>query len=528
MRFLYDNLVAIQVAAVCAAFAWLFGGTIPSTLLPTVPWLLAILFEAMICFPQRHAGETTYQARARVWHKMGRDPLTWLVIAFTVMLLVPFFNVGLCPVCSYPEIAFDGKSAAPPIPIVPFCVDRAEHLTVVVWFIPALTAMLAVRHALLKRGKRVLLELIVWNGFLLCIVGMCQSATGAAGPLWQELEGTRAYFFSTFGYPNMAGDYFTTLFGLSVGLWRWKVDTAYQEAKEKRRSSKASSASYKLFWRKHLLLVPALFFFFSAMMTLSRAAILLSSILAVTFFVHTLCSFLKRMQKVKRVKVVAVNLVALVVIGTVFFAFISDRTHLRIKNSDTAEEAPAETGNFREDFRRELDSVDMTSVLERTSGTGQYHARVAFRVWKDHPLFGCGGWGYKHFCIPKMTDEEFDQIQKVGGINVHNDYLQFLAEHGAVGLLLIISFVVALVWPVGRVWSALIEAVRFTKPKDQPPKPVAIFALPAPVFCILATALATMLHALGDCPLRSPAVLTLFFVSLAAMDGFLPRLKEER
>lgn len=528
MWFLYDNLVAIQVAAVCAAFAWIFGGTVPSALLPTVPWLLAILFEAMICFPQRHAGETTYEARARVWRRIGRDPLTWLVIVFVVMLIVPFFNKGLCPVCNYPEIAFDGKSAAAPIPLVPFCVDHEEHLTVVMWFVPALTAMLAVRHALLKRGKRVLLELIVWNGFLLSIVGMCQSATGAVGPLWQELEGTRAYFFSTFGYPNMAGDYFTTLFGLTIGLWRWKVDVAYREEAEKNGGAESSGGeSHKAFWRKHLLMIPAVFFFFSAMMTLSRAAILLSSLLAIVFFVHTLSCFLKRMQKVKRVKVVAVNLIVLVLIATVFFVFISDQTHRRIKSAGGAEEVVEEKGGFREDFKRELESVDMASVLDRTSGNGQYHVRVAFSVWKDHPFFGCGGWGYKHFCIPKMTDEEFEQLQQIGGINVHNDYMQFLAEHGAVGLLLLFSFIVALVWPLGRVWRALVGAVRFTKPKDQPPKPIAIFALPAPVFCILATALATMLHALGDCPLRSPAVLTLFFVSLAAMDGFLPRLKDE-
>ena len=48
----------------------------------------------------------------------------------------------------------------------------------------------------------------------------------------------------------------------------------------------------------------------------------------------------------------------------------------------------------------------------------------------------------------------------------------------------------------------------------------------APAFCILMAAVATVIHAFGDCPLRSPAVLTLFFVSLAAVDGFLPKIQE--
>lgn len=532
MWFLYDNIVAIQVAVVCGAFAWIFGGTVPSALMPTMPWLFALLLEVMVCFPQRHAGETTYQARKRVWRAIRRDPLTWVSLAFALVLLVPFFNTGLCPVCSYPEIKFDGASAAPPAPFMPFCVNRAEHLTVVMWFVPTLLAMVAVKHALLKRGKRTVLELIVWNGLALSAIGICQAVTGAQGPLWADLEGTKAYFFSTFGYPNMAGDYFTTLFGLSIGLWRWKVEETRLEAAEKGHDSVAQ-ASHKAFWRKHLLLVPAMVFFFSAMMTLSRAAILLCSALAIIFYVHTFTCFLARMKKVKRFKIMAANLIVLVLIATVFFVFMSDETQRRIMASggDGQEEVAADkpVEGFRRDFQREVATIDVRDSLDRISGTGagQYHVRVAFRVWKSHPFFGCGGWGYKHFCIPEMTDEEYEQLQKVGGINVHNDYLQFLAEHGAVGFLLLVAMVIMLVWPLGRVWRALVDAVRFTKPKDQPPKPIAVFAMPAPVFCILATTVSTLLHAMGDCPMRSPAVLSLFFVSLAAMDGFLPRLKKD-
>ncbi|MBR5457786.1 MAG: hypothetical protein IKV56_03375, partial [Kiritimatiellae bacterium] len=95
MQFLYNNAVAIAVAAVCSAFAWLYGGTVTSALLPTVPWVLAILFELMICFPQRHRGESTTEARTRVWKRLKRDPLTWVVLAFLLVLIVPFFNKGL-------------------------------------------------------------------------------------------------------------------------------------------------------------------------------------------------------------------------------------------------------------------------------------------------------------------------------------------------------------------------------------------------------------------------------------------------
>ncbi len=515
MWFLYDNVAPMFVAALCCVLAWLYGGIVASALLPTIPWLVVLLLEVMLCFPQRHAGETTYEARDRVWRHLKKDPLTWVVLVFLALLTIPFVNKGMCPACDYPAIHFDGGSEAPPVKILPFCVNRLEHLNVFIWFLASLVAMLAVKHALLRRGKRLVLELIVWNGLALAAVGMAQRLSGATAPLWSSRWSTTTYFFSTFGYPNMGGDYFTTLFGLAVALWRWNVSTAKENEGTSREGARAK-ANYRKFWQKHLMLVPAAIFFFCALMTLSRASIILVAILAIIYFVHAFTSFLHCMGKAKRVKAIAANLMALVLISTFFLVFLSGRDKM------------LEGEDFRSDLQREISTLDSDGILDRVSGRGQYHARVAIQVWRDNVLFGCGGWGYKHFCIPKMTEEDLANIQKIGGTNVHNDYLQFLAEHGLVGLALLVSMVVMLVWPLGRVWRALVASVRFMKPKDQPPRPIKIFALPASVFCILAADIATLVHALADCPLRSPAVLSLFLVSLAALDGFLPLLKKER
>ena len=72
-------------------------------------------------------------------------------------------------------------------------------------------------------------------------------------------------------------------------------------------------------------------------------------------------------------------------------------------------------------------------------------------------------------------------------------------------------------------WKYLYQIVRFAKTSKLPAKPVIVFVLPAPAFAIIAGAIAVAVHAFGDCPLRSPANLTLLFVSLAAIPGFLPR-----
>ena len=536
MHYLYDNVVVLAVFAVLASFAWLFGGTRAEYLVTVMPWLTAILVEAMICFPQQHEGETSYEARARVWSALKKDPLVWTALVFIGLLMVPFLNVGLCQVCDYPAIAA-GADPSPTIPFFPFCVNRTQHLNVVLWFVPSLVAVIATKHAMLKRGKRALLALVVWNGLALGVIGALQQITHAKGPLWVEECVQNAYFFSTFGYPNMAGDYFTTLFGLAFGLWRWHLDdmrrkeedmnlamarAAEKAAEEKAKSEAAKDGGHSVesghhhhvhhhsqgakktipFWNKHYFLIPTTIFFFCALDTLSRAAVMLVTALAVIFFLHTFMCLFSKMKKAQRVKATVFSAVVLTLISLCAVTFMPD------------------------DLQKEVDTINTTGVLDRVTGKGQYHVRVATEIWKAHPLFGVGGWGYKHFSLQYMTDKELRQVQKAGGINVHNDYLQFLAEHGIIGLGLLVAVVLMTVWPFGRVWKELLNAYRFNPPKEQPPQPAQIFVIPAPVFCIFMTAAATLIHAFGDCPLRSPAVLSLFLVSLAAVDGFLPRIKK--
>ena len=501
MSIIYDNIAPFAVALLTCMFAWLYGGIVGSALLPTIPWLSVLLLEVMLCFPQRHTGESTYSARSRVWRHLKSDPILWVALVFSLLLMVPFFNKALCPICDYKEI-WAGAKVEAPVPFLPSCVNRIHHLNVVMWFVPSLIALLAVKHSLLKRGKRTVLEMIVWNGFALAIIGFVQNVMKAEAPLWGTFDGPKAYFFSTFGYPNMGGDYFTTLFALAIGLWRWRFDAIRRDEMHEHHHHGNVKVGPGSFWRKHYLMIPAVIFFFSALTTLSRAAIILVTLLAIVFFAHTFMSIFVTLSRPKRVRATAASFFA--IIGIIMFAVFFTP----------------------EDLQREVDTLGTEVVLDRVTGKGQYHNRVAFEVFKDYPLFGCGGWGYRHLCIPRMLPEE--RLQMIGGVNVHNDHLQFMAEHGAVGYACLVAIVWMLLWPLGRIWKSMVNSVRFLPQRQQPAKPIAIFALPAPVFCILCAALATFIHAFGDCPLRSPAVLSLFFIELAAIDGFLPAIRKNK
>jgi len=505
MSFLYNNVAAVTVALVASVMVWLFGGTRGDLLPSVVPWLFALMVEVLFCFPQRHRNESTYAARSRVWHAIKKDPVVWISLGLLGLLLVPFMNNGLCPSCDVRLIA-SGLDPQPPIPFLPFCVNRLDHLNVVLWFLIVLPALVLVRHGLTRRGKRMVLQLIMWNGAAVAVEGFVQAATGAPGPLWNGdsgLAGNRpGTFFATFGYPNMAGDYFTTMFGLAVALWR---DHYEQMRKERALLTKAGETDIRplLFWNQHYFLIPAALFFFAALNTLSRAAIILVTTTTVVYFLHTLVSFLSGMSRARRV---TVGVWSLVIFGLlVFFARMF----------------------MPENMQREVHSLEAVGVLDRMTGKGEHHATAATALWKDHLLFGCGGWGYAHLGLRKLKPEERRRAVTVGGINVHNDHLQFLAEHGLVGFGAMTAIALLLLVPVFSDWRRLVNQCRFKKGKDLPPKPVLIFALPAPVFFILITILTTFIHAFSDCPLRSPAILMLYFVSMAALPGFMPKMEEE-
>ncbi len=503
MSFLYNNVAAITVAAVASVMVWLFGGTRGDLLPAVVPWLFFFMMEVLFCFPQRHRYESIYEARARVWRGLKKDPVTWVSFGLFVLLMIPFVNNGLCPTCDAKIIA-TGVDPKPPIPILPFCVNRLDHLTVFFWFLLALSSLIMVRHSLTRRGKRLVLRLIMWNGVAVALEGFVQAAVGAPGPLWTGVSESVVRpgdFFATFGYPNMAGDYFTTLFGLSLALWR----DHYEQIREVQASHiAADDADGKTanFWQKHYYLIPAALFFFAALNTLSRAAIIFVTSTAVIYFAHTLISFLSRMPKAKRVKV---GVWSLMIFGLlVFFSQLF----------------------MPENLQKEVSSLETTGVLDRVTGKGEHHSSTATALWKDHRLFGCGGWGYVHLGPLKLKPEERHRFNSIGGANVHNDHLQFLTEHGLVGFGALVAIALLLLAPIFSDWRHLVLACRFKKAKDLPPRPIQIFVLPAPVFFILITLLATFLHAFADCPLRSPAILMLSFISLAALPGFMPKIEK--
>lgn len=503
MKRFCENLPVVLVFLTVAGFSWIFGGASGPHLLPVMPWLWALALETLLFFPQRHLMESVSDARARVWKSLSRDPIAYASVAFMLVLTMPVFNRGLCPVCDYPKI-LSGIDPAPPVPYSPFCVNIREHLGVMIWFIPALTAMLAARHSLLRPGRRVLVHLLVWNGAVLAALGFLQQATGAKAPFWLDIPDP-VHYFSSFGYPNMAGAFFVALFAVSAGIWQDNVRNYFRTAHERKTvemESNPAERSCPLWIKTHYMIIPTGLSFFAALATLSRAAIMFAFAILGFWFLYLCLSMFTRHKNIKRVKLHLWMIIGVLTTAVLVSVF-----------------APKE-------FTAEVTTLSPASVADRMTGKAQYHTRVATEIFKDYPLFGVGGWGYKHFCLEYMTDAERRQLQKVGGVNVHNDYLQILCEHGMAGGILLCSIVIMLLVPLFGHWGRTIRIANFTKGKDLP-RPTALFCVPAAVVGVLIAAAANLVHAFGDCVFRSPAVLSQFLLLLAAVEGFLSGEKED-
>lgn len=495
MNWLAKHILFFHVAAIIIALGWIHGGTRPDWLLPVVPWMAFAILQWFLLCPQPKRDEFVLESRQRIWTLVTRDPLTYIALAFTVFLIIPFFNVAQGPL--WVESTKQWQVFAPPVKWLPFTPDIYRHGVVLVWFIPAMIIVLAVQHGLLKRAKRILLEVICWNGAALALLGFMQLALNATSIL--GLTPLDSYFFSVFGYVNVGAAYFILIGALSFGLW-------LQQAAEDANLAAISTLDSDEMQSKlvtHRMFMPMIFCFAGAIATLSRAAIVLCVLLFVFFLVYGLAYIWKRIALGVRISILS-GLSALIFSMVVLFFALK-----------------------LEELKKEMSTITFATVIERVTGSELYHVRVAKQILADYPLFGVGGWGYPVYQRVYMTPEDKKTMQVIGGSNVHNDMFQFLAEHGYVGFGLMMAFALSLVIPLVR------DVTRFCRLKTTETHHAGalgsfhwFYRIPPVAVAVFAGTTATVMHSFGDLPFRSPAVLVVWLVALVCASGWLPVIKK--
>lgn len=447
---------------------------------PSAGWLIVPLVSlaAIFIFPRRHPGEKYGETVKGAVRCFFTDPLSLVALSFLVILAVPLFNVGLCPVCDAHLIS-GGASPDPAFRHLPFCVNAVEHLSVFRWFVSAIAVALAVCFGLRRKWKQIVCEVLCWNAALVSAYGFVKAFTDGALP---------AGGFSVFGYANQGAAFFVLSYALSLGLWAMRqMEVSEQEVKGR-------SLAHPLLGR-HYPILPVAFNLLGVIATLSRAGILFVIVLSALFFIYISVASMAGKRRVHRVRGLTslLLLIGLVVSVSVF--------------------APPEVG-------KELATLTARGVADRASGHGEYHERIATAIMRDYPFFGVGGWGYRHFSPRYLGSEKQKNVQRVGGANVHNDYLQFVAEHGLVGSALMVAVFFFLLRDVFGVWRLAYLRYRFTPTAKTPVAPLVVFCANPMMFFASLGCLCVLFHALGDCPLRSPAVLVTLFAVVAAIAGY--------
>lgn len=483
------NILLLHIVGLVVVLGWVHGGTRPEWLVGVVPWMTLMIFEWLLVFPQAKSSETLADSRRRVWRALVRDPLFYVTLLLTLTLIIPLFNLAAAPYFDRATQAW--VNPLPPVAWLPYCVKPAHHAVLLLWFPPALVAALAAKHGLLKRGKRIVLEAVCWNAAALALLGFLQLWSGTKKLLWlTPLDG---YFFSTFGYPNFAGAFFTLTAALSIGLW------FHQATEEHGLAPFAVSADDQdhLPITAHRLFFPALLNLAAAFASLSRAAILSSAVVLLVLGAYMVAFAWKRVTQGARMTLAAV------VVAFVFVVTVS----MLVFNLESLKE--------------EIRSITPSAVVERVTGSGYYHARVANEMFRDHPVFGVGGWGYPIYLHQYLTPEEKKQMQIVGGVNVHNDSLQFLAEQGLVGYGLQVLAALLLALPL--VWHVWLVRRFLVKAQDTEENRAGLLGcVPAPVVAVWVGTTLTVCHSFGDLPFRAPSVLIVWVLAFVCAAGWLP------
>ncbi len=451
MTFLFRHFVVFHVAVLAIYTSWAFAGTRVAWL-PPIFWLTLGVIEAVVLLPACQEGESIESARDRVLRSLVVDPLFAIGVLLTLFLAFQGFNGPREMVYLADQEIW--RAAPPPLPGFPSGFATREAVQLLAWFPPAVMAALAIRHAMDAAGRRLLLHILVWNAAALALSGCIQYALGLKAIY--GLVPIEVQYFSSFGYPNHAGAFFTFMLVVAGGVWLHERERVESGADR--------------------LLIAVALIYGGAVLCLSRTSILMGTAVLLLGTAFSLVRVWPTFSLGQRVNVSLVT--GLSSVGALFSFFVDY------------------PGN---PIRRELGSLTLVSLFRQVCDRAfEMLAPMAIAIWRDNPWYGVGGWGFRHFVSVYLTPEQYKKLF-IGAANVHNDTINFLAEHGIVGTLLLV--LVGLVLLIPLLERAAVS--RFS------PKLLRWFML-------VAVGL-VMCHSLIDLPFRCPAVIQVVLLTLAAV-----------
>lgn len=471
LAFLSNFGVAFNVALLVIWSSWARGGSSPHYYW-ALPWICLLVWEAMLLFPPRRFGESANSAFRRLFVKMVKDPIFYFGALLLVFLLIQWLNGPR--VLEWNAVDSEWQFSAPPVPDLPSNADSDGARQVFVWFSSVVTAILAIRIGMRRRSCYIFLNILVANGALLAILGFLQLAFSPHKLFWYRPMSV--FFFATFGYPNHAGTFFLLMSAVNMGLLI-------------RALAMLDEVNHPIFLSITLLLnVLAVYF------SLCRAAIVLVTLLILFGLVYGCIYLHSRIGWTGIAKILAGALVVFGCLAGVYFSSGSDFSH-------------------------EVKTITAENLAGVYDGDRKQLADAALEIWKDNPWPGVGGWSFKQYVGLYIPKENWDMLRQSGKANVHNDLLQFLCEHGAIGGGLIFLLAITMLIHLCVNLSNMERIVSPSTGKDSS----WLGSVPPTVVMSLAGLACVVVHSTIDLPFRSTANLIAWFSVLACLPGIVRR-----
>lgn len=461
--------VVVHISLLAVFLVWI-PGSVSANLYSGIPWLCLAVLEMTLLLPSPRKNETLAMARARVSRSVFSDPLLTIGAMLCLYLLLQYWNGGR-------TLAFDAVSnqwvfSPPPVRWGPFCVDPGEALQPLYWFLPVFAVALGIRHGTNRQGKLILLRTIAGNGALFSLFGLAQYLSGTTSLFWMIPTGSR--FFASFHLVNQAGAFFNLMFAVNLGL----LVQAFLQKEDR----------WHTYW-----LGPALVLnFCGALFSMSRSGILFALLLLLCGGVYCMRHIWRQVETGVRFRMLSIYAVVLVAGATFLFFLLPENPILR-----------------------QLHTIDWAKLDEGIIGVRWLQIVTAWRVWLDAPVFGVGGGGYHHFACLLLDEPQRALLHN--GAAVGNDLLQFLVEHGLLGVGLMLGGVAVLLAPVIR----RLRLAHMTNVDGWIGEPWLLFRVSPVTILILAGTTLIFFESLIDLPFRSPAILITWVIALVCAPAFL-------
>ena len=389
-----EKITAFHLALMGVFAAWAFGGG--------VDWAITVISVLGSLAPVI----TLLALRERRTAKLPSSTTLYLLIpllGFNALVLLGIMQPALRVVTIENSSVFIPRSDLSAWP----CSARPEFALKELWLFDAIVLscinlLIAIRH----RGiLRTLLLVLVANALLLSLFGSFQKFTNASGLFFGQVPSPNSTFFASFIYHNHWGAFVVLILSVCLGLL----------------FNLRPWSGYRDFWHSPALVTVVAIFFLAATIPLStsRSCSLLAILILTGALLHGLRRIFRHLKEQGRSTIAPSFFLILTVIVALGMSYLLARPMIEERVADTR---------------------DQLSHMREIGGLGA-RAQLYGDTWRmanDRLWFGWGLGSYGTVFSLYNTQHASDNLPQHYE-DAHSDWLQLLAETGAIGFFLFIT-----------------------------------------------------------------------------------------